>query len=330
VLGGLWTSNLTRGELQAAQVLADEILRLAESNGGPAVLVWGHHAAGMTRYFRGELVAAAEHLARAIASYDEEHHRALGDPGVLSLGHAAWAAWLLGFPNAARRHSREALALAQRLKEPFNLANAQFCAGTLHVLLREPDRAREIAESLIQLATEQQFPVYLALGTLYRGWALAEQGYGEEGVAQLREGQTAYVATGNRLSLGTFRRLLAEGQAQLGALADALGTVEDALGAAPEEVWKPDLLRLRGDLLARQGAEASAVEASYREAMDLARRQGARAVELRATTSFSRWLRAQGRAAEARDLLAPLYGWFTEGFDTRDLREAKALLEELG
>ena len=148
--------------------------------------------------------------------------------------------------------------------------------------------------------------------------------------AQLREGQTAYVATGLRLGLGTFRRLLAEGQAQLGALADALGTVEDALGAAPEEVGKPDLHRLRGDLLARQGAEASAVEASYREAMDLARRQGAKAVELRATTSFGRWLQAQGRAAEARDLLAPIYGWFTEGFDTRDLREAKALLEELG
>src|SRR5207247_801900 len=129
---------------------------------------------------------------------------------------AAWVAWLLGFPDAARRHSREALALAQRLKKPFNLANAQFCAGTLHVLLREPDRAREITESLIQLATEQQFPVYLALGTLYRGWALAEQGYGEEGVAQLREGQTA-LATGLRAGLGLNLRLLAEGQAQLGA-----------------------------------------------------------------------------------------------------------------
>jgi len=332
VLVGLFTSSLLRGELQAAQVLADEMLRLAESNGGPAALVWGHYAAGTTCYSRGELVAAGEHLARAIASYDEEHHRALpsGDPGVLSLGHAAWAAWLLGFPNAARRHSREALALAQRLKKPLDLAVAQFYAVILHVALREPDRAREIAESLIQLATEQQFPLFVAWGTLYRGWALAEQGYGEEGVAQLREGGTAYAATGLRLGLGFYLRLLAEGQAQLGALADALGTVEDALGAAPEEVVKPALLRLRGDLLARQGAEASAVEASYREAMDLARRHGAKAFELRATTSFGRWLRAQGRAAEARDLLAPIYGWFTEGFDTRDLREAKALLEELG
>src|SRR5437773_6817546 len=112
--------------------------------------------------------------------------------------------------------------------------------------------------------------------------------------------------------------------------AEALATVEDALATAPEEVWKPDLLRVRGDLLARQGAEASAVEASYREAMDLARRHGAKAFELRAATSFGRWLQAQGRAVEARDLLAPIYGWFTEGFDTRDLREAKALLEELG
>jgi len=331
VLVGLFMSSFIRGELQTTRVLADEMLRLAESNGESAALVWGHLAAGATCYSRGELVAAGEHLARAIASYDEEHHRALpSDPGVMALGYAAWVAWLLGFANGARRHSREALALAQRLKKPLDLAYAQLFAGTLHVYLREPDRAREIAESLIQLATEQQFPFYLALGTLYRGWALAEQGYGEEGVAQLREGQTAYAATGLRLGLGTFLRLLAEGQAQLGALADALGTVEDALGAAPEEVWKPELLRLRGDLLARQGAEASSVEASYREAMDLARRHGAKAFELRATTSFGRWLRAQGRAAEARDLLAPIYGWFTEGFDTRDLREAKALLEELG
>src|SRR5439155_19510851 len=124
--------------------------------------VWGHLAAGVTCLFRGELVAAGEHLARAIASYDEEHHRALpSDPGVLSLGHAAWAAWGLGFPNAARRHSREALALAQRLKKPLDLAFAQRMVAALHVLLREPDRAREIAESLIQLATEQQFPVFL-------------------------------------------------------------------------------------------------------------------------------------------------------------------------
>src|SRR5438876_3919859 len=278
VLVGLWTSSLTRGELQAAQVLADEMLRLAESNGGPAALVGGHLAAGMTRYFLGELVAAGEHLARAIASYDEEHHRALPtDPGVSALGYAASVAWLLGFPNAARRHSREALALAQRLKKPLDLAFAQLCAVVLHELLREPDRAREIAESLIQLATEQQFPLFLAYGTLYRGWALAEQGYGEEGVAQLREAQTAYAATGLRLGLGFYLMLLAEGQAQLGALADALGTVEDALGAATEEVGKHGLIRLRGDLLARQGAEASAVEASYREAMDLAWRHGARA-----------------------------------------------------
>src|SRR5439155_9071729 len=102
------------------------------------------------------------------------------DPGVMALGYAAWVAWLLGFPDAARRHSREALALAQRLKKPFELAYAQLCAVRLHELLREPDRAREIAQSLIQLATEQQFPLFVAWGTLYRGWALAEQGYGEE------------------------------------------------------------------------------------------------------------------------------------------------------
>src|SRR5438128_7735769 len=126
VLVGLFMSSFIRGELQTTRVLADEMLRLAESNGESAALVWGHFAAGTTCFFRGELVAAGEHLARAIASYDEEHHRALPrDPGASALGHAAWAAWLLGFPNAARRHSREALALAQRLKKPFNLANAQ-------------------------------------------------------------------------------------------------------------------------------------------------------------------------------------------------------------
>ena len=329
VLLGLFASSFGRRELQAVQVLSDEILRLAESNGGPAALVWGHLTAGMTRYFRGELVAAREHLTGAIASYDEEHHPLPGDPGVMALSIAACVEWLLGFGDAARQRGRASLALARRLKKPVDLAYAQLFAGLLHVLLREPDRAREMAESLVQLSTEQQFPWYLATGAMQRGWALAEQGRLEEGIAQLREGLIGYTATmpeADPFYLG----LLAEAQAQAGAPAEALATVEDALATTPEEVWKPDLLRVRGDLLARQGAEASAVEASYREAMDLARRHGAKAFELRAATSFGRWLQAQGRAVEARDLLAPIYGWFTEGFDTRDLREAKALLEELG
>src|SRR5207247_867902 len=173
-------------ELQAVQVLADEILRLAESNGGPAALVWGHLAAGMTRYFRGELVAAREHLTCAIASYDEEHHPLPGDPGVMALSIAACVEWLLGFGDAARQRGRASLALARRLKKPVDLAYAQLFAGLLHVLLREPDRAREMAESLVQLSTEQQFPWYLATGAMQRGRALAEQGRLGEGVRAAR------------------------------------------------------------------------------------------------------------------------------------------------
>ena len=163
------------------------------------------------------------------------------------------------------------------------------------------------------------------------GRLYALRGRYAEGIARLHDGLRVAAATGTRLARGLFLGYLAEAQLVAGVVADGLATIEDALAAVPDEqMHLPELLRLRGELRAAAGADAAAVEESYREAMALARRLGAKMQELRATSSLGRFLRTHGRAAEARELLAPIYASFTEGFDTRDLIEAKALLEELG
>jgi predicted ATPase len=196
--------------------------------------------------------------------------------------------------------------------------------------LREPRRTGEHATRLLQLATEQQLPLYVALARMSTGWALAPEGRPDEGVAKLREGLTEFMATGARNGLGRTLGWLAEAQLAAGAVTAGLETIEAALAAAPEEVmYVPELLRLRGDLRAAAGADAATVEASYREAVASAHGLAAKLRELQAMTSLARHLRAHGRGAEARELLAPLYASFTEGFDSRDLHEAKALLEEL-
>ena len=332
VLLGLWVSAYTRGEARAAQELADQMLRVAERDSTPGTLVWAHVAQGATRYERGDLIAAREHLERAIAVYDEEEYRSgLPDPGCTGHFLRALAAWQLGLPDEARQRIREALDHAQRLEKAYDLALTQFAAASLHVYLRESHGVLKYAEPLLQLATEQQFALFHAWASILRGWALAEQGRHDEGIAELRQALAEYLATGQRTAHGQNLGLLADAYLKAGADAEGLAAVEDALGAVPEEeLHIPELLRLRGDLLARAGADPHGVEASYRDAIAVARRLGAKSYELRATTSLGRLLQLQARAAEARDLLAPLYAGFTEGFDTRDLREAKALLADLG
>jgi len=201
----------------------------------------------------------------------------------------------------------------------------------VNIFLREPQRTLENAELLMQLCREHQFSGFLAHGLAQRGWALVELGHYEEGIAQLRQGLDKALMAGSQITYGWYVGLLAEALAEVGAVADAERVLEDAVRAVPAaELGRPEWLRFRADLLARQGAEAPTVEAAYRDAIAVAQRQGARSYELRATTSLGRWLQSHDRAAEAHTLLGPLYAWFTEGFDTRDLREAKALLEELG
>ena len=250
---------------------------------------------------------------------------------MFTLNYAGLTACELGLADEARARVRDAFALAQRLNRPSEFAMAETVGISVYAELRDFRRTGEHAARLLQLATEQQLPLYIAMARMCTGWALALEGRPDEGVATPREGVPEFVATGARTALGRTLGRLAETQLAAGAVTEGLETIEAALAVAPEEVMHvPELLRLRGALRAAAGADAETVEASYRDAAAYAHRLGAKLRELQATTNLARHLRAHARAAEARDLLAPLYASFTEGFDIRDLREAKALLDELG
>lgn len=355
VLLGLCAGALNRGLIREAQALAHQVLAVAESTHAPSALVWGHVVEGISRYHGGDLRGAREHLAQAMAHYDPAHHGATPtDPGVSALSYGAIAACQLGQADEGRRLCNDALALARRLERPYDLAYAEAFAAFLHAYLRAPEPTLSQVEPLLRLCTEHQFSLWLATGTICRGWALAAQGRCDEGVATIREGLAMNAATGTRLAHAFFLELLAEAQAHAGALAEAAATAETALAATWEEaVYRADVLRLRADVLAARLARAESaaglaalpgpeppstlrdlgaadVAAVYREAIEVAQQQGARTYQLRAATGLARFLAAQGRAAEARSLLAPLHAAFGEGHDTRDVVEAGAVLAALG
>jgi len=234
----------------------------------------------------------------------------------------------------------DALTLAHKLSHPFSSAFALTYAALLHRLRREGRAAQERAEAVITLCSEQEFPYWLAAGTILRGWALAEQGQGEEGITQIRQGIADYRTTGAELAGSYFLALLAEAYGKGGQAEEGLRVLAEALAMVDkngERSYEAELYRLKGELtLARssvQGLAPSVVqkeaEVCFRKAIEVARRQSAKSLELRAVMSLSRLWQKQGRKEEARKMLAEIYYWFTEGFDTKDLQEAKALLEEL-
>jgi predicted ATPase len=241
--------------------------------------------------------------------------------------------WCLGYPAQAVQRSQEALALAQAVTRPESLATAQHYAAYLHHRRREVPAVQAQADTLLTLTTAQKFPSWTGFGTCWRGWALAVQGQSAAGLAQLHQGMAALVAVGQTLPQPLCLVLLAEAAGHAGQVEEGLRLLAEAL-AAFEAIGRGDILaeayRLRGEYLLRQAVpEAAQAEVCFQQALDVARRQQAKSWELRAAMSLSRLWRQQGKHEEARKLLAPIYGWFTEGFDTADLQEAKVLLQEL-
>jgi predicted ATPase len=238
---------------------------------------------------------------------------------------------LLGYPEQALARVHEALTLAHELSHPFTLAFARWLAAIVFQYRRDVPAVHEQAEAAVALATEQGFPLWAAMGTSVRGWALAMQGQGEAGLAQVHQGIAAHRATGAALFVPYFCTMLADVCDHLGhpeeglqALAEAHTLVEQQ----EERWWEAEVYRLRGVLLLRQlGTSQAEAETCFRQALDIARRQEAKSLELRAAMSLARLWQQQGKHAEAHELLAPVYSWFTEGFDTADLQEAKVLLE---
>ena len=256
------------------------------------------------------------------------------DSGVCCRMMAAQSLWLLGYPDQAVASSQAAQVQAQQMAHPYSLDFALRWAAVLHHLRREAPLTQARAEAAMTIATEQGFPLRLAQAMPLRGWALAARGHGEEGRAQIEQGLAAYQAAGVTASRPYYLALLAEASAQVGQTTVGLEALAEALAMLAKSTarwWEAELYRLRGELLLQRSVtQPGEAEACFQQSLAIARRQQAKSLELRATMSLSRLWQHQGQRAEAHALLAPLYGWFTEGFETTDLQEAKALLDELG
>jgi predicted ATPase len=245
----------------------------------------------------------------------------------------AQALWMLGYPDQAQQRSDAALVLARKLSHPYSVVFALNQAVVLHQLRREGRAAFERAEEVMAFCMEQGFTQQLAMGTILRGWGLAAQGQADSGMAQMHQGLAASQAAGIELGRAPVLTQLAEicghiGQTEAGLrlLAEALAVMDHTA----ERWWEAEVYRLKGELLLKQAvADEHQAETCFRQALDVAHWQEAKSLELRVATSLSRLWQRQGKRAAAYDLLAPIYDWFTEGFDTVDLQEAKTLLEEL-
>jgi DNA-binding winged helix-turn-helix (wHTH) protein/predicted ATPase len=340
VLWGLWAFSLVRAEHQTARDLAEQLFTQTQHQADAALQAAGHVARGLSHAFLGAFPSAREHLARAVTLSTPPPPQATialfgMDLGVFGRAWLSHVLWHLGYPDQALAVSQEAL--AQDRGHPFSQVIAQDYAAMLAQFRREAHRAGRHAQAARQLGTEQEFAYYLAWGTILQGWARAAQHQGPEGIDQMRQGLAALRATGGAARLPYYLALLAEACGHAGQAAEGLTLVADALAhtAAQEEYWcEAELHRLKGTLLEQQAAGMGSsllrdAETCLRQALTVARRQQAKALELRAALSLSRLWQQQDKRTEAYELLAAVYGWFTEGFDTADLQEAKALLEEL-
>jgi predicted ATPase len=255
------------------------------------------------------------------------------DLGVSCGAFAAWTLWGLGYPDQALARLHETLALAHALSHPLSLAFAQVFAAFIYQCRRDVLAVYEQAEAAAALSATQGFPQWAAVGICGRGWALAMQGQGAEGSAQLRQGIAAYRATGAAILVPWFYLLLADVAERFGHTAEGLQALAEAHTLVEQQEarwWEAEVCRLQGIVLLRQtGTSPAEAEAWLQRALDVARHQQAKSWELRAAMSLSRLWQQQGKGAAAHALLAPVYSWFTEGLDTADLQEAKALLEVL-
>jgi class 3 adenylate cyclase/predicted ATPase len=328
--------HVIRGELDLAQRFDENLLRLSHQRNDPAGLVLGHHSSGRTLFFRGRFASSRSHQEEALTLYDPISQRSLVGqagfgPRVGVRGFLGLALFCLGFPDQALAQSNAAIAEARRLAHPPSLAVSLTLGARVLSLVGDNAALDERADQLVAVTTEQGFAYWGAAGDIFRGWAKAKNGDLTEGISLLRSGSTAFRATGAEVYVPHHTALLARAYEIAGQIDEAVTLLDDALQIVERtgERWlEAELYRHQGQLLLRQG-HSEAAEELYRKALGIAEEQEAKLWELRAVGSLARLRRDQGRRAEARNLLVPVYGWFTEGFDTPDLKEAKALLDEL-
>ena len=338
VLSGLSTYHQTRSDFAALRETASDLLRLGEQLHDPASELVGNRSMGLCLYHLGEFRPAREHLERVLSIYVPGAHHLLTsiaafDMRAAALSYLSLSLLIVGYPEQARHWNEQALLWSRSLRHPHNLAFSLNYAAFYHLLGRVAPRPEEIIDELSALAAEQRFPVWLAGAGIMRGYLLAERGEAAEGLPHARKGLAERRATGSSWHETYFLGLLASIAQDAGEPAEALSLLEAGLAMVDrtgERWFEAELHRLRGQcLIAQQQDARTAAEVCFRRAMDAAQKQQAKLWELRAATSLARLWRDEGKRAEARDLLAPVYDWFTEGFDTADLKDAKALLDEL-
>jgi predicted ATPase len=326
---------------------------------------------GATLAYLGEFAQALKHLEQGIALYDPQKHRSHAflhgqDFAVSCLARTAHTLWFLGYPDQALKKNQEALALARDVSHSHSLAYALVFAAQFHQLCRQEQAAQEKSEAAITLSTDQGFPIWIASGIFFRGWALAEQGQIEEGITQIRQGLACWQAAGAEVALPYWRALLAEAYGKAGKVEQGLSLVAEVLAQVDrsgERAAEAELYRLKGELVLQsivhspksltpntqhptpntQAEVEQEAEGCSLKAIEIARRQQAKSLEQRAVMSLVRLRQQQATQcasrttqhearttlAAARNILSEIYGWFTEGFDTADLQEARVLLEEV-
>jgi predicted ATPase/DNA-binding winged helix-turn-helix (wHTH) protein len=344
---GLFLFYLTRSKYTMAHELAEQLMRLARREQDSALLLGAHWALGTALLYLGEIASAEAHTQEELSLYNPQQHRPYiffygQDLGVASRAHGTWPLWLLGYPDQALERAQEALTLAQELSHPFSLSLALHFVAIIHQFRRESLAAQQGAEDAIRFASEQGFPFWLALATIIHGGELAKQKPSQQGILQIRQGLAAYRTTGADVGSTYCLALLAEKYGKWGQAVEGLAVITEALALVDENGerwWEAELYRIKGELLmqARGKSRGSRsrtpkefeAEQCFSKALSIACRQSAKSLELRAAVSLSRHWKQQGKRAEACQLLGEIYGWFTEGFETADLQEARALLSEL-
>ncbi len=339
ILWGLFTHVMNRGRVAESLRWVHQMQEAAETSDDPDLLIVGHLAAVHAYLRLGDPVKAREHANRVLALYSQERHGHLvgmlnADPKTISLVFSAQSAWILGYPERAAQFWEDCETYARKLGHPFDLGWALTTGAQVFDFLGEPEELLKRLEEAERLGREKSMSYFLEIAVPLRsGVALIRIDQTTEGMALLETGIAAWEGAGGGLTNPYFKPVLAEGMAQLGNLDGAVDLIEEAIAQVERPGWEErwyyaETLRIKGWLLSLEG-DLEGAEHNYIASLAWARQQQAKSWELRTATSYARLMREQGRVGEARDLLAPVYGWFTEGFGTKDLKEAKALLEDL-
>jgi len=315
---------------------AEEFVRLAETLEAPALPI-GYAMLGSSFFWIGDLENALDYLRRSSSLYSPAEHRVLTwmyghEPGMYAEVFLAFTLWLLGYADQALAHTEEFLRLGLEARHAQSKAFALSCAATIYQWYGDPVRVTELADEGLAFSEEQGMPFWRGIMMVTRGWAKAEQGKAFEGIAEMRRGLADFRATGAEITVASHLVRLSEAYRKAGQPSEGLAvlTQDPALGEAKEErCWEADLCRMKGELLLDTGSDAAEVEDWFKRGIEIARSQKAKSLELRAAMSLAKLWQQQGKRAEAQELLAEVYSWFTEGFEMADLRVARKLLSEL-